>query len=150
MQEILERPECGKRVDLSQVYLALVDLSVQKYDRELAFSWLEKGLEWSKDQQNSFELELQWKMRALTLRVEDPQDPELIPVFEELWDKYGKKLPELRHHLSMLAEAYDLPVKEKVGILTPDQIAGESGGLFTGEESTEADGEKKLWLPGQE
>ncbi|MDG2388035.1 MAG: tetratricopeptide repeat protein [Planctomycetaceae bacterium] len=150
LQEILERPECGKRVDLSQVYLALVDLSVQKYDRELAFSWLEKGLEWSKDQQNSFELELQWKMRALTLRVEDPQDPELIPVFEELWDKYGKKLPELRHHLSMLAEAYDLPVKEKVGIVTPDQIAGESGGLFTGEESTEADGEKKLWLPGQE
>ena len=50
----------------------------------------------------------------------------------------------------MLAEAYDLPVKEKVGIVTPDQIAGESGGLFTGEESTEADGEKKLWLPGQE
>jgi len=150
LQEILERPECGKRVDLSQVYLALVDLAVQKYDRELAFSWLEKGLTWSKGQQNAFELELQWKMRALTLRVEDPDDPELIPLFDELWDKYGKKLPELRHHLSMLAEAYDLPVKEKVGIVTPDQMTGESGGLLTGEEPAESSGEKKLWLPGQE
>lgn len=149
LQEILERPECGKRVDLSQVYLALVDLSVQKYDRDAAFDWLDKGLEWSKQQQNAFELELQWKMRALTLRVEDPEDAELLPLFEELWDRYGKKLPELRHHLSMLAEAYDLPVKQKTGIITPDGDDAGSGKLFTGDEPADPGGEKKLWLPGQ-
>ncbi|MBD3674307.1 MAG: hypothetical protein HUJ26_12350 [Planctomycetaceae bacterium] len=149
LQEILERPECEKRVDLSQVFLALVDLCVQKYDREAAFEWIEKGLVWSKKQQNAFELELQWKMRALTLRVEDPEDAELPPLFDELWDKYGKKLPELRQHLSMLAEAYDLPVKKKTGIITADSGQSDAGGLFTGDESDESGGEKKLWLPGQ-
>lgn len=150
LQEILERPACGKKVDLSQVYLALVDLAVQKYDRDAAFEWLNKGLEWSKQQQNAFELELQWKMRALTLRIEDPDDEKLIPLFEELWDKYGKKLPELRQHLSMLAEAYDLPVKQKTGIITPDAEESGAGGLFTGDDTAESGGEKKLWLPGQE
>ena len=88
-------------------------------------------------------------MRALTLRVEDPEDTELLPLFEELWDRYGKKLPELRHHLSMLAEAYDLPVKQKTGIITPDGDDAGSGKLFTGDEPADSDGEKKLWLPGQ-
>lgn len=152
LQELLTRPECGKRVDLSQVYLALIDLAVQKYDRESAFEWIGKALEWTKTQDNHFELGLQWKMRELTLRVEDPQDPELTPLFKELWDKYGKKLPELRQHLSMLAMAYKLPALKDSGIVTPDQMQAESsGGIFLGDAREETEGErKKLWLPGSE
>jgi hypothetical protein len=152
LQELLTRPGCADRVDMSQVYLALIDLSVQKFDRGQAFEWIGKALEWSKTQQNSFELGLQWKMRELTLRIEDPQDPELTPLFKELWDKYGKKLPELRQHLSMLAAAYKLPVMKESGIVTPDQMQEESsGGILLGDQPAETEGEgKKLWLPGQE
>jgi len=152
LQELLTRPGCAERVDLGQIYLALVDLSVQMFDRELAFEWLRKALEWSKTQDNHFELGLQWKMRELTLRIEDPQDPELTPLFKELWDKYGKKLPELRQHLSMLAAAYKLPVATEPGIVTPDEIReASSGGILLGGTPPETEGEsKKLWLPGQE
>lgn len=152
LEELLTRPECGKRVDLSQVYLALIDLSVQKYDRHTAFEWIGKALEWAKSQDNHFELGLQWKMRELTLRVEDPHDPELTPLFKELWDKYGKKLPELRQHLTMLAMAYKLPVLKDSSIITPDQMQAESsGGILLGDAPQEPEGEgKKLWLPGQE
>jgi tetratricopeptide (TPR) repeat protein len=145
MTEVLKRPACMENVDLNRVYGTLADLCLQRYDRETAFEWIGKAREHVKTLEGAFEADLQWAMRELMLRVDEPDDPQLQPLIDHLWNFYGKKLPQLREHLTNLLGTYDIepPAVENI-------VAGSEGGLWTpGDAEPAADGEKKLWIPGQ-
>jgi hypothetical protein len=153
LEEVLSRPECSSRFDLNEVYLALVDLSIEKYRRDLAFEWLKKAQAWVKTQEKSFEMMLQWKMRELSLRVEDPDDGERQATLQEIWKSYGKKVPDLREYLSSIARAYHIPFEDSNLVLPGSEAATVAGGVWMPGSATEpaADGERKsLWLPGQD
>jgi hypothetical protein len=151
--EVLSRPDCSSRFDLNEVYLALVDLSIEKYRRDLAFEWLKKAQAWVKTQEKSFEMMLQWKMRELSLRVEDPGDEQRLTTFQEIWKTYGKKVPDLREYLSLIARSYHIPFEDSNLLLPGADEAAVAGGVWMPGAATEqaAEGERKsLWLPGQD
>ncbi|HUG17400.1 MAG TPA: hypothetical protein VMM56_00385, partial [Planctomycetaceae bacterium] len=153
LEEVLSRPKCASKFELNEVYLALVDLSAEKYRRDLAFEWLNKAQAWAKTQVKSFELMLQWKMRELSLRIEDPDDEQRLATFQEIWKTYGKKVPDLREYLSLISKNYHIPFEDSNVVLPGADETGVAGGVWTPGAATEqtAEGEKKsLWLPGQD
>lgn len=150
LEEVLARPTCAARFDLNEIYLALVDLSIEKYRRDLAFDWLNQAQAWVRTQEKSFELMLQWKMRELSLRIEDPDDEQRLTTFREIWNTYGKKVPDLREYLSFISKTYHIPFDDS-NLVLPG--ADEAGRVWKPGSATEqaAEGEKKsLWWPGQD
>ncbi len=149
LEELLSRPECRKRVsDLQDVYLTMVELSTELYRRDLAFEWIERAREWAGQQPQSFELKLQWDMRELMLRLDDPTDERLPGMFRDMTARYGKKVPEVMQYLAVLSEAYGVSsMLDQAAIAT----AGGNlpGGLWTPGDEAVAEQGKKLWLPGQ-
>jgi thioredoxin-like negative regulator of GroEL len=146
LAEVLKRPSCLENVDLNRVYGTLADLCLQRYERETAFEWIAKAREHVKTLEGAFEAGLQWSMRELMLRVDQPDDPELPALVDHVWNFYGKKLPQLREHLTNLFETYGIEPPAAGSV-----VAGSEGGLWTpgDAEPAEGEGEKKLWVPGQ-
>ena len=153
LEQVLVRPNCSSKFELNEVYLALVDLSVEKYRRDLAFEWLAKAQDWAKTQEKSFELTLQWKMRELSLRLEDPADEKRLSMFQEIWKTYGKKVPDLHEYLSFIAKSYQIPFEDSNLVLPGSEASATEGGVWTPGATSEqpAGGEgKTLWVPGQD
>lgn len=124
---------------------ALADLCRDSLRRDEALEWVGRGLELAG---GDFEPVLQWKMRELMLRIDDPSDPARDGLLNELWQTYGAKLPQLREHLSELVTVLDIEPPWDTAILTPSGVPG--GGVWSAAESGAAAGEKKLWLPGDD
>jgi hypothetical protein len=132
-----------------EVLEALVDVCRRTLRRAEAIQWAQRGQELAKSSDHPFESLLGWKMKELTLRIDDRDDPQLKPLFNEIWQQFGLKLPQLRETLLRLG-AY-------AGIEPPGQgvviaEAGLSGGqaAFNLEPAAAGSGEKKLWLPGMD
>lgn len=112
---------------------------------EEALKWLKEGRE-EIEKGDNFEEKLNWTMRELQFRIEDRNDPELIPLVDHLWNYYGEKLPTIREAMEPTLKELGIPVpgESAGGLVLPDgssataQAAAPSGG-----------GESKLWLPGQ-
>ncbi len=155
LTEVLSRPSCVEQVDLNRVYVTLVELCHDQYKRDEALQWIEKGRQFARTQENAFEHELQWEMRELSLRLEDPNDPALNPLLKHIGDTYGTKLPQIRDHLHQLLDAFGVqdPWQPESPIVTAPGGAGSTteGGIWTPAATQQSqDGEKKLWLPGQD
>ena len=93
---------------------------------------------------------MEWDLRELNFRMENPADPELPGLVKQIHSEYAAKLPELNQ---VLAETLT-----EVGLqdLIPAQVitagnSDESEVVWTpdGGSSSSDDGEKKLWVPGQ-
>ena len=147
LSKVDSRPQCQAEVDMNRVYTTLTDICQEQCRPEEAAEWIEKGREMSKEAEDSFQLVLQWELRELALRMDEPTDPKLIPLLQQLWEYYGSKLPKLRQHLTELVATIDIqpPWETERSIVTAGSIA---------EAEVAADGtaqsvEKKLWLPGQ-
>jgi len=153
--EVLNRDECKKEVDLDRVYTTLTEICHKKNQREEMLSWIKKGQENSQSQPNkAFENEMQWKMRELSFRLEDTSDPELSDFMKEIWDKYGKKTPQIKEYLVAFAHAFELDVPWMSGasLLDTGEFSGKSSseGLWSpGDSTPDTDAEQKLWIPGQ-
>ena len=151
--EVLSRDECKKEVDLDRVYSTLTEICHKRNQREEMLSWIQKGQENAKAQpENSFENELQWKMRELSFRLEDTADPELSDFMKQIWDQYGKKMPQIKEYLKAFAQAFglDLPWMSESTMFESGNVSSE--GIWSpGEASpdTDAGSGSKLWLPGQ-
>lgn len=152
LSELANRPDCLARFDAQKVFLILEDLCREEGRYEDSLRWIERGKEYAAGQERSFELTLQWVMRELTLRVEDPSDPALGPLLQHINDYYLPKLPELRPTVSTLVAAFDIPAPWEAS--GEPSVAGSgpvTTGLWTpgGEQPAAADATRKLWLPGQ-
>ncbi len=148
LQEALERPEeLIDNVARDRVYASLSGLSARSLRHEEALDWTRKGREHAEGQPHPFEHVLEWKMRELSLRIEDPQDPQLTRLLEDLWQNYGAKLPQLREYLVTLVGVAGVKAPWDASILAPD--AGMSGAPAWTSTSEPVSGTgSKLWLPG--
>ena len=108
----------------------------------------------AKNQEEAFEHSLQWEMRELSFRLEDPDDPALDPLLKHIWNDYGMKVPQLRDYLNQLVDVFGVPSpwQSEAGIVTAEESTGATteGGIWTPSAAQGSQGgEKKLWLPGQ-
>lgn len=133
-----------------QAFATLSDLCRDSLRRDEALDWLRRGRELTERHAGAFEDVLLWKMRELTLRLDDPEDPGLRELLLDLWNTYGSKLPPLRGQLTELIQALDIEPPWDAAILTPQSVGARAdAGVWSplGSEPVDAPG-KKLWLPG--
>jgi Flp pilus assembly protein TadD len=141
--EAIERPDQTSDPQARDRVLAtLASLTSSSLQQEQTLEWIEQGRAAASERPDAFEAMLEWKMRELTLRIENPEDSRLQPLLEDLWHRYGSKLPQLREYLVALVEATGVKPPWEAAIMTP----GSSGQNWSQE--TPMGGEKKLWLPG--
>ncbi len=152
LTEVLDRPSCRETVDLDRCHQTLADLERNRFDVPAALAWIKAGAEVSTGGEE-FERKLSWKLRELRYRIELPEDPELPPLLEHLWNYFGSKLPQLREHLDETARAAGIdPPWGSGGLITSATTTTGEGGLWTPgspEEPPAEGGESKLWVPGQ-
>ncbi len=149
--EIASRPACLAMVDTNRIYTILAELCQKQSRRDEAFSWIARGCESAQGQNQAFEIEMNWRLRELSLRLEDPSDPELSPLLKYLWEFYVPKLPQLRQHLESVVALYEIPIPWG-SAQVPEAAAGVTlnSGLWTPESPEEVETGKKLWIPGQD
>ncbi len=150
LREALERPgEANEPMSSDRVYASLASLCTGTFRHEEALAWNEKGRQHAEMQPHAFEQVLEWKMRELTLRIEDPDDPHLTTLLEDLWHNYGAKLPQLREYLVTLVNVAGVTPPWDSSIITVGDMAAGSAGLPSAT-STSTGREGKLWLPGDQ
>jgi tetratricopeptide (TPR) repeat protein len=151
LREAVSRPGCLEKIDVDVSYSTLVQICREQDKRDEAFQWLEKGRAWAKTQEKAFEATLQWELRELFLRAEDPNDPNLPPLLKRIWDYYGVKLPQLRERLAALVEIYGIPAPwDTTGGAGVAAAFGAptTGGIWQPSDPPAQSGQK-LWIPGQ-
>lgn len=146
--EVVRRPACGEQADPNRVYMTLVDLSLARFRRDEALRWIEEGRQSAKSHEKAFELVLQWDLRELSLRLDDPGDPALNPLLQRFAEYYGPKLPKLLDSLSGLLREFGVAPPWETGGEVRREAMGE-GGVWTPSAPHQPGGEKKLWIPGQ-
>ncbi len=151
LREALSRESCRASLDLDRAFYTLCELARDRNDREAAFDWIRQGKEHAATTDDAFTQTVRWEVRELSLRVEDPEDPELMPLAQRMLERYAKKIPQLAEHVQMVFEAYGLQLPERVEI---GGMSGQvsSGGLWTPESSSEPteSATRKLWVPGED
>ena len=152
--EVMKRPECQEQLDLDRVYLTMTQLCADRNDREAEAKYLQQAQDLADSAENAFEAKLQWLIRELTFRLEDPTDEQLKPLLKRLWDGYTAKLPQLKEYLNSIVQMFELtpPWTETGNIITPGGLDSQSSGGVWTPDAPAADtqqSESKLWLPGQ-
>jgi tetratricopeptide (TPR) repeat protein len=143
LSEALQRPDQSSDPESrDRILVTLAGLASGSLQQEQTLQWIEQGRAAASERPNAFEALLEWKMRELTLLIESPDDPRLPPLLEDLWHRYGSKLPQLREYLVTIVEAAGVKPPWEAAILTP----GSGGESWS--QAAPAGGEKKLWLPG--
>ncbi len=126
--------------DAQQAYATVADICSRSMKDQEALQWIEQGYVFAKDQGAKFENLLMWKMRELSFRAQNQDDPKIKDLLLELWNHYGSKLPVVRQRLQEFVNAMDIDAPWENAILLPSD-AGWS------EAATAApQGAKKLWL----
>lgn len=139
--QVLSREECRKNVDLNRVYMTLTDIAQNQNNQEDALKWIQSGIDEEIANENKFENILQWKMRELAVRLDNPEDPGLKELMKEFEQKYIPKIPKLREHLQQLFQMYGIDSS-----ISMDGGSGE-GGIWTPGQEKESQGDHKLWVP---
>lgn len=149
LKEFLEnRPQLleSKPREAEQAYMTLVELCSRSLQDAAAFDWQEKAFQYFKSKNAPFEVLMVCKMRELSLRAGDPEDPKLKEVLLELWNHYGAKLPAVRARLEEFVQMMGIEAPWSQAILTP-QGAGIGAGAWSADTAQTSTSEKKLWLP---
>ncbi len=149
MQEALHRTdESDDWQYREQIIATLAGVCGNALRHQETLEWIAKGRELAGAQEHPFEHVLEWKMRELTLRIEDPDDAELDGLLNDLWQNYGAKLPQLREYLVTIVNAAGITPPWESAIVTPAAAGSRSGESWQGGVSPGEGEGKKLWLPG--
>ena len=150
--EALGRPSCVERMDAFRAYLTIADIEAARGNAAEALRWLAEGEEKTASREDHFVVRLQLKMRELSIRVENPDDPELHTLLAHFRDYYLPKLPDIGPVLAQLLEAHGIPFDlgetALAGAGTPAHGSTTASGLWTPEAPQASGGGKKLWVPG--
>ena len=145
LSEVVTRPECLEKVGELRVYTGLFRCCSEQSRREEALKWIDSARNSPPQQKSEFEHKLEWDLRELSFRLEDPSDEKLPELVQRIQREYGNKLPEMNEimaeSLSVVGLQHlmsDTVVPAPAGVWTPDGSTGDS-----------SQGEKKLWVPGQ-
>ncbi|MGE4002080.1 MAG: tetratricopeptide repeat protein [Planctomycetaceae bacterium] len=150
LQEALLRPETSDSWEKEdRILAALTGICGAALRRDEMLEWVRRGRQLAESQRHSFEPVLQWKMKDLAIRIEDPDDGQLRELLDDLWQNYGAKLPQLREYLVTLVDVARVTPPWESVIVTPAAVGGIGGGdSWRGESENPAAAGKKLWLPG--
>lgn len=151
IRTVIDRGMAGRvRADTESLCAAAGEICRASLRSEESLEWVERGKSAAEGAEQRFEHVLQWKLREMGYRLDDPEDPVLRDLLRELWDRYGSKLPWLRERLTALVDQMEIDAPWESVVVAgsmPDQ--GGAGVWSPGEASQPAaEGEKKLWLPG--
>ena len=147
LREVIGREECLKRLGPERVYSTLVGICREQNRRDEAFDWLAKGRAAAADGANSFRSILEWDVKELNLRMDDPTDAAIPDLWSKFEEQYLPKLPELAESLTEF-------MREKgLGHLV-SELATAPGSdddtVWSDDEPAETGKGGKLWLPGQD
>jgi tetratricopeptide (TPR) repeat protein len=150
LDEVATRPAAmtafgARRLRLMQSAIARDDMN-----RGLAFEYLKKARESIEPGADAFRFQLETDVRELTYRLDDPQDPDLIPLLHRFRDRYLHKIPEIESIILEQLESAGcghLATELHGGLVT----AGAASGLWIPGQSAAAESgnASKLWIPGQ-
>ena len=147
LQEALGRPEQTSEPEARDRVLATIaGVCGNSLQRDETLEWIEQGKATAAERENSFEALLEWKMRELALRIEDPEDSGIPDLLNDLWHNYGAKLPQLREYLVTMVEVSGVDAPWESAIVTPAGSVAEPGAGWSPQQP--GGEEKKLWLPG--
>lgn len=151
LQEYLRRdlPE-DEAMQRERAYATLAEICRASLRNEEALNWVLEGQKHASTQQNAFEQVLQWKMREVSMRLDEPESEDFRTLMLELWNEYGAKLPALRERLNELVQMLGIDPPWSSAIVTPDAGGSKEGPWTPGGPQAPASGEQKLWLPGQD
>jgi tetratricopeptide (TPR) repeat protein len=136
----------SQKIDPQQAYSTLADIHRDALQPEQALEWIARGREAAQQAtEHRFERTLQWRMREMTVRVDDPEDPATSELLRDMWQTYGSKLPWMRDQLNDLVGMLQIDPPWG-GVVVSSSVAEDAGNWSPAESS--AGGEKKLWLPG--
>ena len=151
LEEVTRRP--AAMADFGARRAWLMSSAIARSDRryDLAFECLDKA-RGAIAGEDAFRQNLELDVRELTYRLDDPDDPALIPLLHRFRDRYLHKIPEIE---GVIAEQLEhagcshLVVELTGGLATIESDSGAT--LWTpnqpATESAAASG--GLWLPGQ-
>jgi tetratricopeptide (TPR) repeat protein len=148
LKEVTDRKVCLDRVGAERVFSTLVGICREQNRRDEALQWLNAGREAAQAADEPFRNILEWDVRELNLRLDDPTDEEIPKLWNKFEDQYFAKVPEIRDSIAMFMEEKGLGhlVTQPAGVTTGAE------GVWTpdGDSGGESGGEKKLWVPGQD
>jgi hypothetical protein len=154
LSKIVGRPACHPKVDLNQVYTKLAELCRDQFRREEAFRWIATGKELARTLDDAFAKTLEWNMRELKFRLDDPQDAALKPLLLHIYTTFCPKESRLEPLLHQLLAQHNItpPWDSVEGVITSGSMAepATGSGVWTPAQAADSSGgEKKLWIPGQ-
>jgi len=133
--------------DAEQAYVTLSDLCSRSLLHEEALKWLHQGSQFTKEHGNAFESLLMWKLREISLRSRNPEDPELRPLLLEVWNQYGAKLPAVRARLEEFTQTLKIDPPWGSSILAPQTVGIGEKPIWGAATEETSSAEKKLWVP---
>lgn len=153
LTEILSRPECASKINLDRAYSTLLAICRQRGLREESLQWLEKGRQREVAEAEAFEHRLQWDIREVLARLDNPEDEKLQALLLKFRDYYFPKLPDLRQQIDATVRAAGVAVPWGDEVESPafESPVGSTtaSGLWTPESAApSAPAGGKLWLPG--
>jgi hypothetical protein len=145
---VLEHDRLRQVIDRQQTCSTLSDICRDSLRMDEALHWARRGQEMVAPGESHFADMLQWKMREVVLRIDNPDDPQVLELLRELWHHYGAKLPALRERLMELVATLDIdPPWEGVMVAAGREALSETAAWSPAAVAAQAP-QKKLWLPG--
>lgn len=150
LTEVAGRQACVDRIGSERVFSTLVGICREQNRRDEALKWLAAGRDAAEAADEAFRNILEWDVRELNLRMDDPTDSKIPGLWKKFEEQYFPKLPEIRESMAMFM------VEKGLGHLVSEVATVAAGGSETvwtpDSDSDDADGAggKKLWVPGQD
>ena len=150
LTEVAGRQACVDRIGSERVFSTLVGICREQNRRDEALKWLAAGRDAAEAADEAFRNILEWDVRELNLRMDDPTDSKIPGLWKKFEEQYFPKLPEIRESMAMFM------VEKGLGHLVSEVATVAAGGSETvwtpDSDSGDADGAggKKLWIPGQD
>lgn len=151
LAEVVEREDCMEKVGAVRVYSGLYRCCREQGRRDESLRWLSAARDTQPVNRSQFEHRMEWDLRELNFRMENPTDPELPALVKKIQAEYATKLPELNQVLmETLAEVGLENLIVQPAIVSVGDVA-DSAEVWTPESGSPPSdgGEKKLWIPGQ-
>jgi tetratricopeptide (TPR) repeat protein len=150
LTEVAGRQVCVDRIGAERVFSTLVGICREQNRRDEALKWLTAGRDAAEAADEAFRNILEWDVRELNLRMDDPTDSGIPGLWKKFEEQYFPKLPEIRESMVMfmiekglghlVSEVATVTAGGGEIVWTPDSDDGDADGA----------GDKKLWVPGQE
>ncbi|MCA9083708.1 MAG: tetratricopeptide repeat protein [Planctomycetaceae bacterium] len=149
LTQLANRPAAIQRLTPLRTYLMLATLARENNDLERASGYFNEAREAVKDDKDAFRLRLEIDIRELSCRLDNPEDPGVKTLLEEIRDRYFVKIPEIEEVIREELESSG--AKHLIPLLYQKSTHSPKGGVWTpGAQQETASTGGKLWIPGQD